>query len=163
MTIIPFSKSRFWERGINFSPECGSKVVKRAKNDRLDMLIVLARDEGFSFLPWKLSKGGIIGWFFAFFCRMKPFIFTSLLLLYYMLSSEYDYSTSWNEFICITGHSLALFKYNMSHINIQLWPSSLVLLFFVVVIIIVGFVLCFIHKVFIYMNIHLSINFSSIA
>ena len=76
--------------------------------------------------------------FFVFFCWMKPYIFASFFILYYMLSSEYDYSTSWNESICITGHSLALFKYNMSHINIQLWPSLLVLLLFLLLLLLLG-------------------------
>ena len=40
-------------------------MVKFAKNDRLDALIVVARDEQFLFFPWKLSKGGTIGWFFS--------------------------------------------------------------------------------------------------
>ena len=66
--------------------------------------------------------------FFAFFCLMKPHIFSSLLLLCYMLSSEYEYSTSWNKFICVTGHCLALFKYYISNINIR--PTLLVLLLF---------------------------------
>ena len=35
----------------SFSPERGSKVAKFAKNDGLDALIVLARDEQFLFLP----------------------------------------------------------------------------------------------------------------
>ena len=35
----------------NFSPECRSKVVKFAKIDRLDALIVLVRDEQFLFFP----------------------------------------------------------------------------------------------------------------
>ena len=48
-----------------FSPEYCSKVVKFAKKDCLDALIVLARNEQFLFLPWKWSKGGTIGWFFA--------------------------------------------------------------------------------------------------
>ena len=48
-----------------FSPERRSKVAKFAKNDRLDVLIVVARDEQFLFFPWKLSKGGTIGWFFS--------------------------------------------------------------------------------------------------
>ena len=52
-------------RKILFSPERRSKVVKFAKNDRLDALIVLARDEQFLFFPWKRFKGGTIGWFFA--------------------------------------------------------------------------------------------------
>ena len=38
-------------RGKLFSPERCSKVVKFVKNDHLDVLIVLARDEQFSFFP----------------------------------------------------------------------------------------------------------------
>ena len=33
--------------------------------DRLDALIVVARDEQFLFFPWKLSKGGTIGGLFS--------------------------------------------------------------------------------------------------
>ena len=51
LTITPFSKSRFVEGKTFFSPERRSKVVKFTKNDRLDPLIVLARDERFSFFP----------------------------------------------------------------------------------------------------------------
>ena len=41
-------------RGENFfSPERGSKVVKYAKNDRLDTLIVLAKDERILFFDLK--------------------------------------------------------------------------------------------------------------
>ena len=41
-----------------FSPERRSKVVKFAKNDRLDVLIVLARDEQFHFSLENDPKGG---------------------------------------------------------------------------------------------------------
>ena len=55
-------------RGENFfSPERRSKLVKFAKSDRLDALIVLAIDKQFSFFPWRKSKGGTIGWFFSIF------------------------------------------------------------------------------------------------
>ena len=33
-------------------PERRSKLTKFAKNDRLDVLIVLAKDEQFLYLPW---------------------------------------------------------------------------------------------------------------
>ena len=57
-----------------FNPECGSKVVKFSKSDRLDALIILARDEQFLFFHWKLSKGGTIGWFLPIFYCLKPCI-----------------------------------------------------------------------------------------
>ena len=48
-------------RKILFSPERRSIEVKFAKNDHLDTLIVLARDEQFLFFFWKWSKEGTIG------------------------------------------------------------------------------------------------------
>ena len=60
----PHFQNRDFEKRNFFSPERRSKVVKFTKNDRLDALIVLARDERFSFFPWKWSKGGTIGQFF---------------------------------------------------------------------------------------------------
>ena len=63
---------------ILFSPERCSKVVKMAKTDRLDTLIVLARDVQFSFFPWKWSKGGD-QW--MIFCWMKPYNFAGFLLV----------------------------------------------------------------------------------
>ena len=60
-----------------FSPECRWKVVKFAKNDCIDSMIVLARDEQFLFFPWKWIKGGTIGWFFPiFFLQFFLFFFT---------------------------------------------------------------------------------------
>ena len=41
-----------------FSPERRSKVIKFAKNDPLDALIVLARDEPFLFFPLKTIQRG---------------------------------------------------------------------------------------------------------
>jgi hypothetical protein len=47
----PIFKIAILRREKIFSPERRSKVVKFAKNDRLDALIILARDERFSFFP----------------------------------------------------------------------------------------------------------------
>ena len=47
----PHFQNREFERGKFFSPECRLKAVKFAKNERLDALIVLARDEQFLFFP----------------------------------------------------------------------------------------------------------------
>ena len=63
LTITPIFKSVILRRKNSFSPERRSKVGEFAKNDRLNALIVLVRDEQFSFFPWKWSKGGTIGWF----------------------------------------------------------------------------------------------------
>ena len=70
---------KFWQsphfQHCDFSPERRSKVVKFAKNDRLDALMVLARDEQFLFFPWKWCKGGTIGWFFFIFWLHKTLQF----------------------------------------------------------------------------------------
>ena len=47
----PHFQNRNFENEKKFSPERRSKVVKFAKNDRLDALIVVARDEQFLFFP----------------------------------------------------------------------------------------------------------------
>ena len=47
----PIFKIAILRRENFFSPERRSKVVKFAKNDRLDVLIVVARDEQFLFFP----------------------------------------------------------------------------------------------------------------
>ena len=52
----PIFKIAFLRRENSLSPERCSKVVKFAKNDRLDTLIVLARDEHFSLV--NDPKGG---------------------------------------------------------------------------------------------------------
>ena len=54
----PIGKIMILRKQMIFSAEYGSKVVKFSKNDRLDMLILLARDEQFLFPHWKRSKGG---------------------------------------------------------------------------------------------------------
>ena len=75
MTFTPFSKWQFWE-GKTFLVQ--SAAQKFAKNDRLDALIVLARDEQFLCFPSKWFKGGTIGWFFSIFCFVKPYKFATL-------------------------------------------------------------------------------------
>ena len=47
-----------------FGPERRSKVVKFVKNDRLEMLIILARDAQFQFSLENDPKGGPLGDFF---------------------------------------------------------------------------------------------------
>ena len=72
-------------RSENFcSPERRSKVVKFAKNDRLDVLIVLARDEQFLLFPWKWSKGGTIWWIFSHFLTWWD---PTILIFYLVLTS----------------------------------------------------------------------------
>ena len=71
-----------------FSPERRSKVVKFTKNDRLNALIVLARDERFSFFPWKWSKGGTIGRFYPHFLALWNFIIQEMW--------QRDQTFSWN-------------------------------------------------------------------
>ena len=74
-----------------FSPVRRSKVVKFTKNDRLNALIVLARDERFSFFPWKWSKGGTIGQFFPHFLALRNLV---ILLVYtcFITSSPHNMS-----------------------------------------------------------------------
>ena len=62
----PIFKILILRRKIYFSPERRSKVVKFAKNDRLDALIVLARDEQFLFFLENDPKGGPLHDFFPF-------------------------------------------------------------------------------------------------
>ena len=47
----PHFQNHDFEKGKFFSLERGSKVVKYAKNDRLDTLIVLAKDERILLIP----------------------------------------------------------------------------------------------------------------
>ena len=51
LTITPIFKIAILRRENCFSPECRSKVAKFVKNDRLDVLIVLAKDEHLLFFP----------------------------------------------------------------------------------------------------------------
>ena len=100
-----------------FSPERRSKVVKFAKNDRLDALIVLARDEQFLFFPWKWSKGGTIGWFFA---GWNPKIW----LVFYLFITFSHLTRIIQPHIYIHRHILAPFMYYVSQFNIQLIPLT---------------------------------------
>ena len=75
LKIVSLLKIAILRMEKNFRPEGRSKVVKFAKIDRLDALIVLVRDEQFLFFPWNWSKGGTIRWFFTFSLRMKPYLF----------------------------------------------------------------------------------------
>ena len=63
----PISKITILRREKIVSSERHLKMVKFAKNDHLDVLIVLARDEQFLLPPWKWSKGGTIRLFFSIF------------------------------------------------------------------------------------------------
>ena len=57
-TNHPIFKIAILRRQRFFSPERRSKVIKFAKNDPLDALIVLARDEPFLFSPLKTIQRG---------------------------------------------------------------------------------------------------------
>ena len=101
-----------------FSPERGSKVVMFEKNDRLDVVIVVSRDEQFLFFPWKWSKGGTIGWFFA------GWNSTILLIFYLFLTFShltriiqphkifiFIYSGTFWPHLCITSANLTFSLY----------------------------------------------------
>ena len=75
-----------WEK--KFSPEGRSKVVKFAKIDRLDALIVLVRNEQFYFSLEIDSKGGPLDDFFTFSLRMKPLFFSCFLFIPGLCSSD---------------------------------------------------------------------------
>ena len=90
----PIFKIAFLRSRNFFSPERRSKVVKFAKNDPLDTLIVMARDEQFLFFPWKWFKGGTIGWFFSFSGCIKPYNFATFTLVYFLVFSHKDYLSS---------------------------------------------------------------------
>ena len=93
----PIFKNAILRRQRFFSPERRSKVIKFAKNDPLDALIVLARDEPFLFFPLKtIQRGDHWRNFFA----VKPYDFASFSLVFRLFSTEYDYSTSTNQHIC---------------------------------------------------------------
>ena len=96
-TSHPIFKIAILRRQRFFSPERRSKVIKFAKNDPLDALIVLARDEPFLFFPLKtIQRGDHWRNFFA----VKPYDFASSSLVFRLFSTEYDYSTSTNQHIC---------------------------------------------------------------
>ena len=116
----PIFKIAILRKDKKFCPERGPKVVKLAKNDRLDTLILLARDKQFLFSPWKFSKGGTIGRFCHIFLLNITFVFSSFSLVFHWFSSEYDNFTSWNKSFCIPWNIKGLFKYYVSHINIKL-------------------------------------------
>ena len=65
----------------NFSPERRSKVVKFAKIDRLDALIVLVRNEQFYFSLEIDSKGGPLDDFFPVSWWVKPYYFVTFYLV----------------------------------------------------------------------------------
>ena len=97
----PHFQNHDFEKGKIFSPERRSKVVKFAKNGRLDPLIVLARDEQLLFFPWKWSKGWTIGQFFPHFLALQNLIslrlFTCLshLLLIIWVFKKKDQVIKW--------------------------------------------------------------------
>ena len=93
----PIFKIAILRRQRFFSPDRRSKVIKFAKNDPLDALIVLARDEPFLFFPLKtIQRGDHWRIFFA----VKPCDFASFSLVSPLFPTEYDYSTSTNQHIC---------------------------------------------------------------
>merc|ERR1712208_203936 len=75
LTITPFFKTAILRREKIFSPERRSKVVKFAKNDHLDALIILARDELFYFSLENGPKGGPLDDIFSIFHFMKSYNF----------------------------------------------------------------------------------------
>ena len=72
-------QNRDFEKGKFFSPERRSKGAKFAKNDRLDALILLAKDEQFLFFPWKMIQRGDHWRNFSILCCIKPCNFASFL------------------------------------------------------------------------------------
>ena len=60
-----------------FSPKRRSKAIKFAKNDRFDALIILARDEPFSFSPLKMIQRGDHWTIFLLLFCIKPYNFAS--------------------------------------------------------------------------------------
>ena len=63
------------------SPERRSKVLKFAKNDRLDVLIILAKDEQFLFSLENDPKGGPLDDFFSILGCIKLYNLSSFALL----------------------------------------------------------------------------------
>ena len=86
-------------RKISFSPERRSKGVKFAKNDRLDALFVLPRDDQSLFFPWKWFKGGTIGLFFSHFLTLclssniVVFVYTNTFWCYSWITSAKSISS----------------------------------------------------------------------
>ena len=100
-------------------------MVKFAKNDRLDALIVLARDEQFLFFPWKWSKGGTIGWSVCiFFAEWYPTILLGFHL--FLTSSLLNMSIPPPIILCICIHShiRAPFEYYGSMTKIVVYTQS---------------------------------------
>ena len=108
----PHFQNQDFEVGNIFCPDRRSKVVKFAKNDRLDVLIILAKDEQILFFPWKVSKGGTIGWLFSFSCCIKPYNFASFMLFYFCFSA-------FPLIRIIQLHKIDIFLYTDT-----LWPRS---------------------------------------
>ena len=113
------------------------------KFDILDMLIVLARDEWFSFL--KIIQRGDHWMIFL------PFYFFTKCFPLNMIIPPHEINLhNWTQF----GLVQVLHKpYQHSAL------TQLVGVVVVIIIVSVGFVLYFIHKVFLYISIYLSINF----
>ena len=81
-------------------------MIKFAKNDRFNVLIILARDEQFYFPLENDPKEGPLDDFFAFSCWMNS---TILLVFPLVLVSSLN---------MITPHFKCLFKYYVSHIKL---------------------------------------------
>ena len=84
------------------------------------MLILLARDEQFLFFPLKMTQGDDL--FFELFL-----VGGSLIFPLFLPCSPLNMSIPLDkiEGISVLGYIKDLFKYHISHINIQLTPSDL--------------------------------------
>ena len=121
----PHFQNRDFEKGKNFSPERRSKVVKFAKNDRLEALILLARDEPYLFFPCKWSKGGTTGWVFLIFSLDESLQFCPFLKLFLTSSPLTTIIEALEIVVFVYRHILAPFMYFISQFNIQKQLPSL--------------------------------------
>ena len=115
----PIFKIAILRREKIFSPERRSKVVKFAKNDRLEALILLARDEPFLFFPCKWSKGGTIGWVFLIFSLDESLQFCPFLKLFLTSFPLTSIIEALEIVVFVYRHILAPFMYFISQFNIQ--------------------------------------------
>ena len=114
----PIFKITILRKEIFFSPDRCSKGVRFAKNDRLDVLIVLAKMSNFYYSLENDPKGGTLGDFLHF-CTGWKLKILNFLLVSHLFSSEYDFPTTQKRFLCISKHIKCLFKYYVTNINIQ--------------------------------------------
>ena len=105
--------NRDFEKETVFSPERRSKVVKFVKNDRVNGLIILARDELFLFSLENDPKGG----------PLDDFL-NKFLLVFYLFITFSHLTRIIQPHIYIHRHILAPFMYYVSQFNIQLIPLT---------------------------------------